>query len=107
MNIQKKIKQLKTSGVKLTDIANATGYSAGYVSKVYREHIDPAPKFRSAFKIFLLDKERPKSAVHSLAYVTPELRKLVYAVEDKINELDNVINQTKSRIDEIQAIIGK
>jgi hypothetical protein len=70
MNIKNKIQQLKKSGVRLTEIANATGYSNGYVSNVYREHIDPAPKFRSAFKIFLLDKERPKSAVHSLAYVT-------------------------------------
>ena len=107
MNIQKQIKQLKSSGVRLTEIANATGYSNGYVSNVYREHIDPAPKFRSAFKIFLLDKERPKSAVHSLAYVTPELRKLVYDIEDKISELDNVINQTKSRIDEIKTIVGE
>ena len=107
MNIKNKIQQLKKSGVRLTEIADATGYSNGYVSNVYREHIDPAPKFRSAFKIFLLDKERPKSAVHSLAYVTPELRKLVYDIEDKISELDNVINQTKSRIDEIKTIVGE
>ena len=107
MNIKNKIQQLKKSGVRLTEIANATGYSNGYVSKVYREHIDPAPKFRSAFKTFLLEKERPKSAVDSLTYVTPELRKLVYALEDKINELDNVINQTKSRIDEIKTIVGE
>jgi hypothetical protein len=66
MNIKNKIQQLKKSGVRLTEIANATGYSNGYVSKVYREHIDPAPKFRSAFKTFLLEKERPKSAVDSL-----------------------------------------
>ena len=107
MNIKNKIQHLKKSGVRLTEIANATGYSNGYVSKVYREHIDPAPKFRSAFKTFILEKERPKSAVDSLTYVTPELRKLVYALEDKINELDNVINQTKSRIDEIKTIIGE
>lgn len=107
MNIKNKIQKLKTSGVRLTEIANATGYSTGYVSKVYREHIDPAPKFRSAFKTFLLEKERPKSTVDSLASVNPELRKLVYAIEDKINELDNVINQTKSRIDEIKTIIGE
>jgi hypothetical protein len=107
MNIKNKIQQLKKSGVRLTEIANATGYSNGYVSKVYREHIDPAPKFRSAFKTFILEKERPKSAVDSLAYVTPELRKLVYDIEDKISELDNVINQTKSRIDEIKTIIGE
>ena len=42
-----------------------------------------------------------------LAYVTPELRKLVYDIEHKINELDNVINQTKSRIDEIKTIVGE
>jgi hypothetical protein len=107
MNIKNKIQQLKKSGVRLTEIANATGYSNGYVSKVYREHIDPAPKFRSAFKTFLLEKERPKSEVHSLSYVTPELRKLVYDIEDKISELDNVINQTKSRIDEIKTIVGE
>ena len=33
--------------------------------------------------------------------------KLVYDIEDKISELDNVINQTKSRIDEIKTIVGE
>jgi hypothetical protein len=93
MNIKNKIQQLKTSGVRLTEIANATGYSAGYVSKVYREHIDPAPKFRSAFKTFLLDKEIPKSTVDSLASVNPELRKLVQQLQNKLDEIKTIIGE--------------
>ncbi len=93
MNIKNKIQQLKKSGVRLTEIANATGYSNGYVSKVYREHIDPAPKFRSAFKTFLLDKERPKSAVDSLASVNPELRKLVQQLQNKLDEIKTIIGE--------------
>ena len=93
MNIKNKIQQLKKSGVRLTEIANATGYSNGYVSKVYREHIDPAPKFRSAFKTFLLEKERPKSTVDSLASVTPELRKLVQQLQNKLDEIKTIIGE--------------
>ena len=93
MNIQKKIKQLKTSGVKLTDIANATGYSTGYVSKVYREHIDPAPKFRLAFKGFLSGEEKPKPSLSPIEQENVELRTLVAELQNKL--------------DEIQAIIGK
>lgn len=93
MNIKNKIQQLKKSGIRLTEIANATGYSNGYVSKVYREHIDPAPKFRSAFKTFLLEKERPKSTVDSLASVNPELRKLVQQLQNKLDEIKTIIGE--------------
>ena len=107
MNIKNKIQQLKKSGVLQSEIANATGYSSGYVSKVYREHIDPAPKFRSSLNTFILEKKRPKSVVESLPHVTPELLKLVYDLENKINDLDNIINETKTRINEIKTIVDK
>ena len=107
MNIKNKIQQLKKSGVLQSEIANATGYSSGYVSKVYREHIDPAPKFRSSLNTFILEKKRPAIEVEPLPNVAPELLKLVYDLENKINDLDNIINETKSRINEIRTIIDK
>lgn len=93
MNIQKQIKQLKSSGVRLTDIAIATGYSTAYVSKVYREHIDPAPKFRLAFKGFLSAEEKPKNSL------TP--------AEQENIELRKIVEQLQNKLDEIQSIIGK
>ena len=93
MNIQKQIKQLKSSGVRLTDIAIATGYSTAYVSKVYREHIDPAPKFRLAFKGFISADEKPKNSLTPIEQENVELRTLVVQLQNKL--------------DEIQAIIGK
>ena len=93
MNIQKQIKQLKSSGVRLTDIAIATGYSTAYVSKVYREHIDPAPKFRLAFKGFISGEEKPKPSLSPIEQENVELRTLVAELQNKL--------------DEIQAIIGK
>ena len=93
MNIQKQIKQLKSSGVRLTDIAIATGYSTAYVSKVYREHIDPAPKFRLAFKGFISGDEKPKTSLTTIEQENVELRTLVV--------------QLQKKLDEIQVIIGK
>ena len=107
MNIKNKIQQLKKSGVLQSEIANATGYSSTYVSKVYREHIDPAPKFRSSLNTFILQKKRTSSEVEYLHNVAPELLKLVCDLENKINDLDNIINETKSRIDEIKTIVDK
>jgi predicted transcriptional regulator len=107
MNIKNKIQQLKKLGVLQNEIANATGYSSGYVSKVYREHIDPAPKFRSSLNTFILEKTRPSNVVEPLPNVATELLKLVYDLENKINDLDNIINETKSRINEIKTIVDK
>lgn len=91
MTTQQQIKSLKQSGVKLTDIATATGYSVGYVSKVYRGRIDAAPKFRSALRTTSVVKYNA-----TLSYLESEnknLRNLVEQLQCKLDEIKSIVNR--------------
>jgi predicted transcriptional regulator len=88
MTIQQQIKNLKKSGVKLIDIAAATGYTPAYVSKVHKGNIDAGPRFKSAFrrnvlKITPLEKENE------------QLRTLVEQLTNQLNAIKEIINQQK------------
>jgi transcriptional regulator with XRE-family HTH domain len=92
MNIKNKIKELKASGIKFNEIAKGTGYSNAYVSKVYREHIDPSKDFRVALKTFLLNDEPPKENTNTLEQENQELRTLVEQLQNKLNEIQKIVS---------------
>jgi hypothetical protein len=84
MTTQQQIKKLKQSGVKLIEIAAATGYTPAYVSKVHKGVIDAGPKFKSAFrknvlKITPLEKENE------------QLRTLVEQLTNQLNAIKKIV----------------
>jgi hypothetical protein len=87
MTTQQQIKSLKQSGIKLTQIAMATGYSTGYVSKVYRGRIDAAPRFRSALRSNIIGEQK------DLAKENQQLRELVEQLQSKLNEIKGIVNR--------------
>lgn len=91
MTTQQQIKSLKQSGVKLTDIATATGYSVGYVSKVYRGRIDAAPRFRSALRT--TNAIKYKSDIAALESENSNLRTLVEQLQSKLDEIQSIVNR--------------
>jgi len=84
MTTQQQIKKLKQSGVKLIEIAAATGYTPAYVSKVHKGVIDAGPKFKDAFRKNVL-------RVTPLQKENEELRTLVYQLKSQLNAIKRIV----------------